>query len=241
MKVGIFILHYNTPELTEQLHRMVPEAIVVDNGSDKGKKPIVFSEGRQYSNCNIHFLDRNYGFTVGWNKAIKDFYHQYDAFWLMNSDIVISRKSVDRICQLAQRDDVHFITPSFNCWIKLCRNYNTSDIRKVKVMEFTAPLIKKSVFDKIGLFDENFSLGWGVEFDFCYRAAASGFNIHVDDASNFYHIGHKTITATTKENSYYTRAAYEWKISMQRKYGSQWQYKLYGNENFRNEIRYAEI
>lgn len=230
MKIGIFILHYNTPEMTHNMCSMLPEAIVIDNGST------ILSEFKN----EVH-RQPNLGFTKGWNAAVKHFYDRFDAFWLMNSDIIISRNSIDRICQLAEREDVHFITPSFNCWINLCRNYNTSDIRKVKVMEFTAPLIKKSVFDKIGLFDENFSLGWGVEFDFCYRAAASGFNIHVDDASNFYHIGHKTITATTKENSYYTRAAYEWKISMQRKYGSQWQYKLYGNENFRNEIRYAEI
>lgn len=230
MKVGIFILHYNTPEMTRNMCAMLPEAIVIDNGST------IHSEFK-----NEVYRQPNLGFTKGWNAAVKHFYNRFDAFWLMNSDIIISRNSIDRICQLAKRDDVHFITPSFNCWINLCRCHNTGDIRKVKVMEFTAPLIKKSVFEKIGFFDESFSLGWGVEFDYCYRAAAAGFNIHVDDDSNFFHIGHKSIVKTGAQQKYYSMAAQEWKVSMQRKYGSQWQFKLYGNANYRNEIRYAEI
>jgi GT2 family glycosyltransferase len=230
MKLGIFILHYNTPEMTHNMCSMLPEAIVIDNGST------ILSEFKN----EVH-RQPNLGFTKGWNAAVKHFYNRFEAFWLMNSDIVISRKSVDRICQLAEREDVHFITPSFNCWMKHCRNQNSGGLRNVKVIEYTAPMIKKSVFEKIGFFDESFSLGWGVEFDFCYRAASAGFIIHVDDGSNFFHIGHKSIIKTGKDQQYYARAAQEWKISMQRKYGSQWQFKLYGNENFRKEIKYAGI
>lgn len=237
MKLGIFILHYNTPELTESLHKMVPEAIVIDNGSDPGKKPIVFSEGREYSDLNIYMLDKNYGFTAGWNQVIKHFYNEYDVFWLMNSDIIIGRESIERIKSLLEDTDVNFITPSFNCWMSHVRNANTQSLRNVKVIEFTAPVIKKTVFENTGLFDELFYRGWGVEFDYCFRARKKGFKVQVDDGSNFYHIGQQTINISEGYNSYGKKAANEMMAGMSKLYGQQWQLKLYGDSNYINNIK----
>jgi GT2 family glycosyltransferase len=208
---------------------MVPEAIVIDNGSDQDKKPVAI--------CQVLELERNYGFTAGWNKAIEHFYDKYDAFWLMNSDIIISRESVARIKDIIQQPHINIITASFNCWMQHCRYQNTHGTREVKVIEFTAPVIKKNVFEKIGMFDERFIRGWGVEFDFCYRAKKDSFKIYVDDNSNFYHIGQQSISMNPEGPDYFTRANTEWYTGMSAKYGKNWLKDLYGDKNYINYLK----
>ncbi len=237
MKLGIFILHYNTPELTESLHKMVPEAIVIDNGSDPGKKPIVFSSDKRYSDCDVHLLDKNYGFTAGWNKAVEHFYNEFDAFWLMNSDIIVSRHCIKRISELMERHEINIITPAFNCWMNTTRNRNAHGTREVKVIEFTAPVIKKQVFEKVGFFDERFARGWGVEFDFCHRARKAGFKIHVDDGSNFFHMGQQTINATVGYAEYGPKAHHEMESGMSAKYGLNWKKSLYGDKDYIQNLK----
>ena len=229
MKTGIFILHFNTDELTNKLCEVIPESIVIDNGSD-----IPYS-----GNNKTLRLEKNYGFTIGWNKAIQHFYSEFDAFWLMNSDIIISRESIERIIYLVKNNLVaDIITPSYNCWMKHCNNQNSHDIRNVSVIEFTAPVIRKKVFEKIGFFNELFSKGWGVEFDFCFRAKESGFNIVVDDDSNFFHIGQQTINITKGGYNVYGTAAHnEWEHGMKKTYGDNWQLKLFKDSNFVKNIK----
>ena len=168
MKLGIFILHYNKIDITNDLCKTIPEDIVIDNGSE-----IPYSGPNKY-----YRIPRNIGVTKGWNEAIKHFYNDFDAFWMMNNDIVISRDSIERIKSIIADPNIKFITPSFNCWMDHCRNKNSNTVREVKAIEFTAPIIKREVFDSIGLWDEIFSMGWGVDFDFCYRATNAGIKMH---------------------------------------------------------------
>lgn len=228
MNLGICILHYNTPKLLDDLLKMVPEAMVVDNASNP---PLNFP-------IEIGMLE-NFGFTGGWNAAIGILTDKgarnirYDALWLMNSDIVISRACIDRMKQVLVDPDVNIISPSFNCWMNTGRNQNSGGLREVKVIEFTAPIIKTAVFEKIGLFDERFAKGWGVEFDFCHRAREAGYKIHVDDCSNFYHIGQQTIgTLPGGYNGYGPAAQKELDKGMEQLYGRNWQHQLYGDPDF---------
>ena len=216
MKLGILILHYNTPEITEALCRMTgSKTIVIDNGSDHDKRY------RGKHEC-IKF-DRNWGFTLGWNMALKKVYDRFDAFWLMNSDIVITQKSIDRIHRLLiDNSDIGMITPNYNCWIKYCNNLGTGSIRQVKCLELTAPVIRKSVFEKIGFFDERFSRGYGVDFDFAIRMRNAGLKIFVDDESSFFHKQHQTILLHEGINEYNQLAIRELENGMYDKYGPAW-------------------
>lgn len=197
MKLAKLILHYNTPELTAKLCEMVPDAIVIDNGSTN-----------TFSGANrVIRLPENYGFTKGWNEGIKRVYDEFDAFWLMNSDIKVSKQSIERVESLINEKGIDIFTPSYNCWIKNAQNKGTNGVREVKVIEFTAPIIHKRVFEKIGFLDNRFVRGYGVEFDYCYRARKAGFKIWVDDASQFYHIGQQTISTQTDGIIPYSQAA----------------------------------
>jgi len=218
MRLGILILHYNTPELTRKLADSIPEAIVIDNGSDSDK--------RYYGSNETKYFEKNLGFTAGWNKAVKTLYNRFDAFWLLNSDIKINQTSIKRIKTLITNSFIDIITPSYNSWMKCC-NKQTNLIRSVDIIEFTAPLIKRKVFDKIGMFDETFSKGWGVEFDFCHRAKKAGFNIDVDDKSSFDHIGQQTINSTVGYDVYGAQAQKELTEGMIAKYGVGWERELF--------------
>jgi GT2 family glycosyltransferase len=214
MIVGKLILHYNTPELTNGLCKSVPDAIVIDNGSEPGK---------EYTGRNECIrLDKNYGFTIGWNKGIKAVYDRFDAFWLMNSDIEITDKSIKRICELLLRPEISMITPSYNCWLKMVHNRGTNSVREVSCLEFTAPVIKKSVFKKIGFFDERFTRGYGVDFDFCLRMQKAGLRIFVDDHSSFIHKQHQTIKLEMEVSEYSRLAVNELRSVMSEKYGEKW-------------------
>jgi len=219
MKIARLILNFNTPELTHKLAISVPGAIVIDNGSTI---PISVATV-PYS--VIRFED-NLGFTQNWNRAIWYIIDQwpgkFDAFWLMNSDIVIDQDSITRIESLTESNNYPMLSASYNCWIEQCQNHHSPGVREVKCIELTAPVILSSVFEAIGFFDERFILGYGVDLDFCYRMQKAGLKMFVDDHSNFHHIGHQTIYATDQVQLYKSRAMEELRSGMSEMYGPVW-------------------
>lgn len=228
MKVGVLILYFNTPGLVDELTKTLPEAIIIDNGSDIDK---------QYHGKNRCIrLDKPYGFTGGWNKAVKLLWDEFDAFWLMNSDIVITRKSLENSIMAIKNADVDIYTPSYNAWIKDSQNLKTNDMRQVNVIEFTAPIIKKHVFEKAGFWDELFARGYGVEFDYCYRARLQGFKIWVDDSTEFIHKGQGTISKHEGIVEYSSKANFELNHNMLKKYGSDWRGVVFKNINVKSDF-----
>jgi len=221
MNIGKLILHFNTPNLTAAICKVIPDSIIIDNGS---KDNNFLSE---LGNEIIRFED-NLGFTANWNRAIKKVLDRFDVFWLMNSDIVITKACVKRIEDLMNKKDIHVLSPSFNCWTSQCRNHETNNIREVKYIELTAPVIRKDVFMKIGFFDERFTLGYGCDFDFCYKALYAGFKIFVDDKCSFKHLGQKSITQVETINSYKKKAVFELEKWMTHVYGTNWRVTVCG-------------
>jgi len=217
MKIAKLILHYNTPELTDRLCRMVPDAIVVDNGSNIDLS--IYSLTNQ-----IYRYPDNLGFTPNWNRIIQHLISTTDfqAFWLMNSDIVIKDSSVKRIEEVMSKKDIPMITPSYNCWIRECHNHATGNIRQVHCIEFTAPVIRRDVFEKVGLFDERFVRGYGVEFDYALRMMKGGIKMYCDDGSSFWHLGQQTIHSQDNLVKYEDTAKIELDGGMKEKYGQGW-------------------
>lgn len=211
MSLGIFILQYNQTALTANLLKVIPEAIVIDNGS---------TEDFDFGKTKIIRHGSNLGFTAGFMKGIWKYLDKYDSFWLMNNDITITREAVEQVKETAKTVD--FFTPSYNCWATVMHN-KCEGLRDVGFMEFCAPVISRKVFEVVGLWDSNFSMGYGVEWDFCYRARQKGFKIYVDDRAEFYHIGHRTASKVHGTLTEYDRLANEEKEKVLfKKYGSEW-------------------
>ena len=90
MKTAVVILNWNTrqylqqflPGLVESVRGMDAEVVVADNASEDGSLDLVrelFPDVRRIS------LDRNYGFTGGYNRALAQVEAEY--FVLINSEI----------------------------------------------------------------------------------------------------------------------------------------------------------
>jgi len=198
------------------LARMVPGSIIIDNGSgDKFNIP----------NQVIRFKD-NLGFTRNWNRAIKALWKEFEAFWLMNSDIVIDHNCIDRIQALMDTGLYDFLTPSFNSWMDQLRNHFTNGVRQVRCIELTAPVITRNTFKIAGMFDEHFNLGSGVDFEFSWRCMKKGIRMFADDGSCFRHIGHGTIKTIGTIQNYSNKANQEMDNGMRRIFGPDWKKKI---------------
>jgi GT2 family glycosyltransferase len=226
-RLAKLILHFNTPDLTASLCRMVPGAIVIDNGSTI----------RPYKGQNRTIRQENYGFTKGWNEGIRAVYEEFDAFWLMNSDIIITPKCIDRVeAILNEQPEVLFLTPSYNCWMKHCQTVKMAGLVETGVMEFTAPVIRKEVFERLGFFDEIFERGYGVEFDYCYKARQAGIKMYIDHQSNFYHLGQQTINKNGGLLAYSKKANFELTHGLITRYGHGFRKLVFGGLNIKSDF-----
>jgi hypothetical protein len=63
-------------------------------------------------------------------------------------------------------------------------------------------LVKREVFDKIGLYDEKFFFT-SEEVDFCYRAKEAGYRIVVNPNAKMWHFGGGTVSALTPFHVHY--------------------------------------
>lgn len=219
--LGILILHYNSDEETTLLCEQVPEAIVICNN--------IFHNLKVAN--RIILLGQNYGFSEGWNQGVKHVFDEFTHFWLCNSDIILAAHTVEYLKTLINERDVDILTPSFNCWMPSARPAFVG-VREVPYIEFTAPVISKNVFKKIGFLDsENFNLGFGVEFDFCYRARLAGFKIEVDHNCYFHHINGVTRNSIIPEEEYNKKGWNELNRGLKAKYGNDFQ-RLVGLNHF---------
>ncbi len=219
MKIAKLILHYKTTEVTRDLCRTIQgdDVYVIDNGS-----PEPFSADDL--KIQVIRFETNLGFTPNWNRILEQFLSNfpYDAFWLMNSDIRLTPKDVERVHYVMENYDIHMLTPSYNCWLSQCHNHASIHPREVKCIEFTAPVIRRDVFAKIGMFDNVFVRGYGVEFDWALRMQKAGLKLYCDDGCSFFHIGQQTINSTEGLKDYEDSAVDELARGMTRKYGPRW-------------------
>lgn len=208
MKTAQLILHYGAEKYTRALMQMLPDALVVDNGSPE---PFAGAAWRQ----------PDLGFTAGWNAAVQRVFQDYEAFLLMNSDIRITPKVVEELARCLRTQ------PGFGVISGACNSphpvmkprLGSRGLREVPFVEFTAPLITRETFEEIGFFDERFRSGYGVEYDFCYRAWEAGIGAGVCDRARFRHYQHKSIKATVGFKPFFGPAKKEMLQGLSEKYG----------------------
>lgn len=205
MRVAKLILHYQRNDLTDQVLRTFPDAIVVDNGS-----------ADPFEKAGIR-LATNLGYTRGFVAALKQVLDDYDAVALLNNDIVAEPTTFDALSRsLELNPRLGIIAASCNSPHSQMPKQPGMGLRLVPFVEFVAPLIRTEVFHRIGMLDERFSLGWGVEVDFCWRARGAGYFVAVSDAVSIRHLQHQTIESTTGYPAYKARAEREMLVGFER-------------------------
>lgn len=171
----------------------------------------------------------NYGVSVAWD-------HGYDAFVLMNNDVRLSRAFIDGLLTAAVVTDGDVIGPLYDHnWPHQRGAYRGHAAAYVgRPRDFLAPfidgtcmLIRRSVFDRIGFFDERCwpMYGWGCDKDFALRVRAAGGSVWVTERSYLNHFGRQT----ARELSGYSEleAERENDQGMLQKWGCDWRELLY--------------
>jgi GT2 family glycosyltransferase len=107
LKVAIVILNWNGKSFLEQFLPSViqycpdyAQVIIADNNSDDGSSAFMEST---YPSIRFISLDKNYGYTGGYNRALKMINAQY--FILLNSDIWVNSNWIDPLVELMDSDE----------------------------------------------------------------------------------------------------------------------------------------
>lgn len=228
MKISIVIPNYNGEKYFKKCIESINlqnftdyELIVIDNASTDSD----YSWIREDESIIFKRLDKNYGFSKAVNEGIKLSRAEY--VLLLNNDTVLKQDFLSKLLETIEKDKNIFAVSS-----KMIQ-YNNQDLiddagdeynifgwaYKVgdgkSIKEFTskrnvfsacagAALYRKSVFEEIGYFDEDF-FAYMEDIDISYRARIYGYkNVYCPDAQ-VYHIG--SATTGSKYNEFKVKLA----------------------------------
>lgn len=205
-KVFIIVLNYNGKDVLlkclSSVYRLdYPnlEVVVVDNNS----KDNSFKEAQSRFK-KFHFIknNRNLGFSAGNNVAIRWALEKMaDYVFLLNNDAIIEEDSLKKMIDVAEKDaktgifsPVIYKGESDTLWFGggeiLWSKMKTTHFNRIKAhtdyITGCAMLIKKEVFGRIGLFDEDYFLYYE-DADFSWRAKRAGFNLKIIPEASVYH------------------------------------------------------
>jgi len=193
--------------------------VLVDNGSNTNEAELLENE---FPAIKAIRIEKNLGFSGGNNIGIKYSLEQNaDYILLLNNDTTVERNFLEPLVEkILQDKHVGVVAPKINYYSepnlvwsaggkirkirasgfadydKIESQLNTKD-REVGFVSGCCMLIRKEVFEKIGLFDENYFL-YVEDTDFCYRVKEAGYKIWVTPKSKIFH----KVNSSTKNNNF---------------------------------------
>lgn len=197
------------------------EVIVSDNGSTDGSQASIsqiMSKMREEGFRRVQLVENheNIGAPAAYNRGIEAVSEEYDYILKIDNDIVFSPECVNSMVALAEsRQDIglvggcefadskltrvrtiggYFINYFFKPYYPLANQAYSKKHSARREIEFptgSCMLIKRSVIEKVGLFDENFFVYWD-DFDYAYRSYLAGFSSMYEPEGRFWHKGSST-------------------------------------------------
>lgn len=195
------------------------EIVVVDNGSSDHSVDSIRNKFMQvYLIENKENLGYAEGNNVGIRHALK---HGADYIWLLNNDTVVDRLALATLIDLAERNTeigvlgskIYYFDKPEIIWFagatidwkraisahigRLEKDIGQYEVNKeVDRVTGCSMLIRRSVLENVGLFDEKFFL-YAEEVDLCVRAQRNGYRIYYVPKSVVYH----KVSLSTGESS----------------------------------------
>ena len=183
------------------------EVLVVDNASTDNTRDYLREMQGRHANLKLVLNPENKGFAGGNNQAVRA--ADADFYVLLNSDTRVTDHWLDKMLAFAAaHGEVGLLGPVSNtvgneqviylpagdpqAVIQAGCQYASrqeSNWFYTSLLGFFCVMIRKQVFQKIGLLDENFGLGFFEDDDFCVRASAQGFKLACLEGVFIYHRG----------------------------------------------------
>ncbi len=232
-KVAVVILNWNGEKLLEEFLPSVMqtqydnlEIWIADNASSDNSKKVA----QQYNSLKWLQLDKNYGFTGGYNRALAKINADY--FVLLNSDVEVTPNWIKPIidlmesdktigaCQpkiLAYKQKTHFEYAGASggyldvYGFPFCRGRIFETCEKDKNQYNTqqsvfwasgaAMFVQANLYLKMQGLDEAY-FAHMEEIDFCWRIKRAGYKVMVCPQSVVYHLGGATLNKTNPKKTY---------------------------------------
>lgn len=236
MDTAVVILNWNgLPMLQTYLPTLLARTtcpgafiVVADNGSTDGS--VEWLSGN-HPEIRLIRLDRNYGFTGGYNRALREI--DADYYVLLNSDIEVGPGWLDPlvgwmeehpevgICQpkvlsMAERDRFEYAGAAGGFIDRygypFCRGRILSNIEKDHG-QYDEPeecfwatgacmMVRSSLYHHLGGLDDSF-FAHMEEIDFCWRAKLLGYQVWCVPASTVWHVGGGTLPNNSPRKLYF--------------------------------------
>ena len=226
MKTAVVILNWNTrdylrkflPGLIASTEGLDAEVIVADNASTDGSPEMLAAE---FPDVRRISLDRNYGFTGGYNRALAQVEAEY--FVLINSDIEVPQGWLKpltdwmdthphcgacgpKLLSYDHRDRFEYAGAAGGLLDRygypFCRGRILQKVEKDEGQYDTPEdvfwvsgaclLVRSKLWKKLGGLDDRF-FAHMEEIDLCWRMQLSGYTVTVVPESYVYHIGGGTL------------------------------------------------
>lgn len=224
--------------------------VIIDNGSQDGS--IERLKADFANNPSVYFIlnSKNFGFAAGVNIGIRfALEREADYVFLLNNDAVVDVECIENMCiAMEEFPDVGVVGPRIfyyrdpeKIWhgggyfsriktgVVIPEKGEFADkcyekSRQVTFLTGCAMLVKREVFEKIGLFDEDYFL-YEEDLDFCLRASRAGFKLlYVPSAKVWHKIG--TISKSRTSPFVLYNMARSHIIFLRKNFS--WSYFLYG-------------
>lgn len=226
VKTSVVILNWNTtgylerfvPGILKSLEGMDAELVVADNASTDGSMQMMESN---FPDVKRIILDKNYGFTGGYNKALAQLDSEY--FVLLNSDIEVPEGWLQPLVEtLDNNPEVGACAPKLHSWYErnkfeyagaaggyidcfgfpLCRG-RIMQMLETDEGQYDTPadvfwatgaclMIRSSLYNMLGGLDDRF-FAHMEEIDLCWRIQLNGYRVRVVPQSVVYHLGGGTL------------------------------------------------
>jgi GT2 family glycosyltransferase len=208
MNVSIVVAVFNQIEHTRRcLDGMAAERsagarlIVVDNGSTDGTAEFLAGQPEILMVRNAG----NAGCARAWNQGVKK--AEGDWVVVLNNDVILTEGWLEGLLEFARQKPADIVCPALREGVL---NYDLpahargfvsrmTDVARPGAAHGVCFLVRRPVFQTIGLFDENFKFGVFEDTDFFLRAKQALFSTAITGASFIHHFKSVTQSAILKE------------------------------------------
>jgi GT2 family glycosyltransferase len=218
--ISIVVLCYNNIEYTKECLKYYDlltkypnnELVIVDNMSTDGSREYL----KEYfmdktSNIRLVLNSKNYGFSGGNNKGLEMCRGDYIVM-LNNDTCPLDSWLYELVKPLMHDKQIGLISPLTNeignegkffinfsgvedlrLKVKEYNNRNVLGLLDVSNVAFFCVAMSREIYNKIGLMDSGYGVGWFEDDDYCYRVKRAGYKIVINKNSFIYHKGSATM------------------------------------------------